>query len=345
MADYTLQATWSTKDALASGSALKAVSGTELGTEFSAIETAIATKYDSNDIASQAQAQAGTATTVLMTPLRTEEWSATWAAENAGIVGDLQAMADPNADTILGWDDSASATIGYTIGEGLRSTTTDLNIDLSEFTTVAIAAADTIPFYDVTGAVNGKTTVSLLEAGLQVTAFADYDANKWVDHTAVSMGTTAPLSGGGDISSTRALVFNISGLSALTSATIAAADTFLVDDGDGGTNKKIAWQAVGPTIVESSSKTLALTDGNTMFVNTGAVEDTMTVPLNSSVAFPIGAQIGFATQSTAAILIAATGGVTINSLNSYLQVQGSGGGAYLVKTGTDVWSLIGDLEA
>ena len=346
MSDYVLQATWNTKDALATGQSLKAVSATELGTEFSAIATAITSKYDSADIASQAQAEAGTNNATIMTPIRAQQWGTNWAGENAGIIADLQALADPGVDKFIGWDESANAAIGFTIGDGLESNGTDIFLSLGELTITAIASGDFIPFYDITGSANGVTTVANLEAGLQISAMADYDANDNIDHTAVSVSTTAPLSGGGTIAANRTHVFDISGLSALTSATLAAADTFLVDDGDGGTNKKIAWQSIGPSIAESSTAgTLALTDGNTLFVNTGTVEDTITVPDNSAVAFPEGTQIGIVCQSTAAVLVAAPGTASVVSLNGNLQVKASGGGAYLVKTGTDVWSLIGDLEA
>jgi hypothetical protein len=340
MSDYTLQATWSTKDALATGQALKAISATEIGTEFDAIAAASATKFDINDFASQAQAEALTLDTVIITPHSLNDVL----VDNGGIAKDLQQLADPGADTLFGWDQSASAAIAYLLGEGITSNLTGIELALSEIGTVAIAAADTLIFYDVSGGVNGKTTVTLLEAGLQMANMADFSAAEFVDHTTVDLTVTGPITGGGTIDASRAFAFDISGLSALDSGTIAAADTFLIDDGDGGTNKKIAWQSIGPTIVESSAKTFALTDGNTLFVNTGSVEDTMTVPLNAAVAFPLGTQIGFATQSSAAILIA-DGGATVNSLNSYLQVKAAGGGAYLVKTGTDVWSLIGDVEA
>jgi len=177
MSDYTLQATWSTKDALATGQALKAISATELGTEFDAIATASATKYDVDDHASTLEATTLTSTTKLISPSTLNDVL----VDNAGIAKDLQALASPGADTLLGWDNSASAAIAYTLGEGIRSVTTDINLDLSEFSTAAIAAADTIPFYDVSGVRNGKTTVALLEAGLEIANMADYDANDNID--------------------------------------------------------------------------------------------------------------------------------------------------------------------
>ena len=97
MADYTQSIDFSAKDALASGNANKVAKGADIDTELSLISTAIATKYDSADLASQAQAEAETSNTVLMTPLRVSQW----ADANGGMVGDLQALADPNADRIL----------------------------------------------------------------------------------------------------------------------------------------------------------------------------------------------------------------------------------------------------
>lgn len=119
MTDYTKTSNFTAKDARATGHADKLVKGSDHDTEYDNIATAVATKYDSGTLASQAQAEAGTSNVTLMTPLRTEQWSATWAAENGGMVGDIQALADPAADTLLGWDDSASAAIGFTLGAGL----------------------------------------------------------------------------------------------------------------------------------------------------------------------------------------------------------------------------------
>lgn len=48
MTDYTVDADWSGKDTLTSGSPLKVVKGSEFQTEFDAISTAIATKFDSS---------------------------------------------------------------------------------------------------------------------------------------------------------------------------------------------------------------------------------------------------------------------------------------------------------
>ena len=71
MSDYAKQNNFSAKDDLPVGSGGdKLILGEEWDEEFAAISTAIATKYDSNDIASTGEAQTGTDNTKLMSPLK-----------------------------------------------------------------------------------------------------------------------------------------------------------------------------------------------------------------------------------------------------------------------------------
>ena len=348
------------KDGLTTGDPDKLIVGSEHDAEFNAALTAINTKYDSSDIANQAESEAGTSGSKVMSP----EGVQFWGDDNGGMIGEIRLLADPGADGLLGWDDSASAgsnVILFTGGTGIDFSAATIALDLVELTTEAsIAAGDFLAMVDITDNGSGKITFANLEGSLALANLSDYDANDHIDHTTVSVVAGAGMTGGGTIAANRtlnvigtapvsvaadAVALDISGLSALTSETLAVGDTFLIDDGDGGTNKKIAFQDFGPKVVESDQPgTLAATDGNTMFVNTGSVEDTITIPLDAAADLNIGFQIGICTQGTAAVLVAA-GGTTVNSLNSNLQVKGSGGGAYLIKTGADIWSLIGDLEA
>jgi hypothetical protein len=50
MSDYTLQVSWSGKDALSSSDPNKVVSGDDFNTEFAAVQTAVNSKYDSTDL-------------------------------------------------------------------------------------------------------------------------------------------------------------------------------------------------------------------------------------------------------------------------------------------------------
>jgi len=102
---------------------------------------------------------------------------------------------------------------------------------------------------------------------------------------------------------------------------------------------------MGTRIQAAATQTLALDDANSVIVNTGASNYVITAPQNSDVAFPIGVEIGLICESTGLLTVAAGTGATVKSLNSYLAVKASGGCAYLVKTGTNTWTLGGNLQA
>jgi hypothetical protein len=50
MSDYTIQVSWSGKDGLADADPNKVISGSDFNTEFSAVQTAVNSKYDSTDL-------------------------------------------------------------------------------------------------------------------------------------------------------------------------------------------------------------------------------------------------------------------------------------------------------
>jgi hypothetical protein len=94
---------------------------------------------------------------------------------------------------------------------------------------------------------------------------------------------------------------------------------------------------------QTASYTLALTDQNLLVeLNVGS-GNTLTVPLNSSVAFTIGTKIDVAQYGAGQTTITATGGVTIRSYLSQLKIAGQYGAATLVKIGTDEWYCFGNL--
>jgi hypothetical protein len=79
------------------------------------------------------------------------------------------------------------------------------------------------------------------------------------------------------------------------------------------------------------------------FTNAAAI--TVTVPPNSSVAFPIGTQIDVAQGGAGKVTFAQGAGVTIKSLSSYKALSGQEAGGTLIKTATDTWRLHGSLTA
>ncbi|WP_072389912.1 hypothetical protein [Hyphomicrobium sp. CS1GBMeth3] len=79
------------------------------------------------------------------------------------------------------------------------------------------------------------------------------------------------------------------------------------------------------------------------FSNAGAI--TVTVPPNSSVAFPVGTQIDIAQLGAGQVTLAQGSGVTINSEVAQKKLATQYSGGTLVKTGTDTWLLVGSLAA
>ena len=94
------------------------------------------------------------------------------------------------------------------------------------------------------------------------------------------------------------------------------------------------------TLTEGASRSLVITDRNKNIENDNSI--TITVPLNSSVAFPIGTQIFF-TKKFETLTIAGAGGVTVNSVGGLLELGRLNCGASLLKVDSDEWNLIGEL--
>jgi hypothetical protein len=93
---------------------------------------------------------------------------------------------------------------------------------------------------------------------------------------------------------------------------------------------------------QSASYTLVLADdGKIIEVNNGSA-NTVTIPLNSSVAFPIGTQITVLQTGAGQTTIAATGGVTLNATPG-LKLRAQWSSVTLIKRGTDTWVAVGDL--
>ena len=265
MADYSQVNDYSAKDALSTGNPLKLIKGSDVDAEFSAISVAIASKFDSTDIATAGEAQAGVSNTVVITPARLTAW----AQNDAGVVEDLQALSDPNADRILFWDDSAGTTTFLEVSTGLTLSGTTLTVDVSgfgartltagnglsgggdlsadrtfdldynELTAAAIASGDELSFGDIsdTNTVK-KITFANLESTLSHDSLADFVADEHVAHSGVTMTAGEGLTGGGTIAATRTFDLDINGLTEET-AISAANDYVAFYDASAAAHRKI----------------------------------------------------------------------------------------------------------
>ena len=73
------------------------------------------------------------------------------------------------------------------------------------------------------------------------------------------------------------------------------------------------------------------------------IANTVTVPTNASVGFPVGAEITIIQQGTGQTTIAAAAGVTLRSAGGLLNLASQYSAATLIKRGTDEWYVVGDL--
>ncbi len=212
MTDYTQNTDFSVKDALPADDPEKLILGADLDDEFDEIQTAIASKYDSSDIASQAQAEAGTSNEVLMTPLRVSDLLSDSGGGGAGMLINIIALADPGDDRILFWDDSINAAAFLDIGTHLETTA---------------------------GAV-----LNVTEATIDHDALLNFVANEHIDHSAVQAiggsGISIPET---DITADFTINLDINGLATETTLQLTA-DTMAFYDSTAAANRKITLDAL-----------------------------------------------------------------------------------------------------
>ena len=93
-----------------------------------------------------------------------------------------------------------------------------------------------------------------------------------------------------------------------------------------------------------SAYTLVSADAPRIVEMNFATANTLTIPPNSSVAFPIGSSILVVQTGAGQTTIAAGVGVTVNSFLG-LKIIGQWAGCTLVKRATDTWVAVGGLVA
>ena len=133
-----------------------------------------------------------------------------------------------------------------------------------------------------------------------------------------------------------ALTVSGSGLITASSAGIAFTD---------GTQTKEAIPSRTTIVQKTASYTLSsLTERDNLIEIASASATTLTIPLNSAVAYPVGTSIDILQTSTGQVTIAGTAGVTINATPG-LKLRTQWSSATLFKRATDTWVVMGDLSA
>lgn len=96
---------------------------------------------------------------------------------------------------------------------------------------------------------------------------------------------------------------------------------------------------------QAGSYTLVLADnGKVVEMNVGSANN-LTVPPNSSVAFPVGSQVTVLQTGAGQTTIVAGSGVTINSAGGALKLAAQWSAVTLIKRATNTWVAVGALVA
>lgn len=258
----------------------------------------------------------------------TEAKLGTGAVTSAKIADGTIVNADVNASAGIALSKLATGSSAQLVvhdGSGVPTATTvtgDVTISSTGVTSISSGAI-----------VNADISAS---AGIALSKLASGGAAQVVLHNGSGVPTATALTGDVTVDAT--------GITAISSGVIVNADissTAAVDIG------KIADVAID---TKTANYTLALTDKNKFIEMNLASANTVSVPTNGSVAFPVGSQIhitqyGAGKTQIVAVTPATT---TIRSTPSagngaYLRAQYSS--ATLIKRATDEWYLVGDLSA
>ena len=112
--------------------------------------------------------------------------------------------------------------------------------------------------------------------------------------------------------------------------------------GDGSATKEFTANTITLNAQTNTTYTLVLADRDKLVTLSNASAITLTVPTNASVAFATGTQVNIQQIGAGQVTVAGDTGVTVNGTGTKTRAQWSA--ATLLKTATDTWTLIGDLE-
>jgi len=129
---------------------------------------------------------------------------------------------------------------------------------------------------------------------------------------------------------------------ALEATTVTPSSGVVFSD---GTQTKEGVASRTPIIQKTDSYTLsALSERDSLIEVNKASAATITIPANSSVAYPVGTSIDILQTGAGQVTIAGAGGVTVNGTPG-LKLRTQWSSATLFKRATDTWVVMGDLSA
>lgn len=204
-------------------------------------------------------------------------------------------------------------------------------------------SGNTIYVYN-SGLTNGRgsdgTTIASHNLGASVehvfTATDADEANSHVNNTTSAHGLTI------------ADVVTVSNAKTLTNKTISSSNNTLTVSQASVTNLTTDLAAKFPlnvtTSAQTASYTLVAADAQKVVEMNVSTANTLTIPLDSSVNFPVGTSIFVVQTGTGQTTIAGASGVTVNSFIG-LKIIGRWAGCTLIKRAANTWVAVGGLVA
>jgi len=237
--------------------------------------------------------------------------------------------------TIVDADINASAAIAQSKISGL-STSLGLKADLASPTFTGTPLAPTASAGTSTTQVATTAFVGTAVANLVASAPAALDT---LNELAAALGNDASFST--TLTNNLALKAPKASPSFTGGVTVDSSGIIFTD----GTQTKEGVPSRTPIQQKTGSYTLsALTERDNMIEVSSATAVSITIPLNSAVAYPVGTSIDILQTSTGQVTIAGAAGVTVNATPG-LKLRTQWSSATLFKRASDTWVVYGDLTA